>query len=103
MVVQKKLRAILTDEGVLIKSQSHHMFNKHGQLRSGDSLSLLSCLSCLDDGTLSSDGGSFDEDDSLELLPLNTTIPFNRILNAKYVNVGQKGFNNGKIFRSRFK
>ncbi|CAI4918955.1 ANL_collapsed_G0051310.mRNA.1.CDS.1 [Saccharomyces cerevisiae] len=102
MVVQKKLRAILTDEGVLIKSQSHHMFNKHGQLRSGDSLSLLSCLSCLDDGTLSSDGGSFDEDDSLELLPLNTTIPFNRILNAKYVNVGQKGFNNGKISSNPF-
>ncbi|CAI4801102.1 sphinganine kinase lcb4 [Saccharomyces cerevisiae] len=102
MVVQKKLRAILTDEGVLIKSQSHHMFNKHGQLRSGDSLSLLSCLSCLDDGTLSSDGGSFDEDDSLELLPLNTTIPFNRILNAKYVNAGQKGFNNGKISSNPF-
>ncbi|AJT72090.1 Lcb4p [Saccharomyces cerevisiae YJM195] len=102
MVVQKKLRAILTDEGVLIKSQSHHMFNKHGQLRSGDSLSLLSCLSCLDDGTLSSDGGSFDEDDSMELLPLNTTIPFNRILNAKYVNAGQKGFNNGKISSNPF-
>ncbi|QID85533.1 sphinganine kinase lcb4 [Saccharomyces pastorianus] len=97
MAAQKKLRAILTDEGVLIKSQSHHMFSKHGQLRSGDSLSLLSCLSCLDDGTLSSDGGSFDEDDSLELLPLNTTIPFNRILNAKYLNADQTRANNGKI------
>ncbi|CAI4064270.1 hypothetical protein N7582_002661 [Saccharomyces uvarum] len=97
MAVQKKLRAILTDEGVLIKSQSHHMFNKHGQLRSGDSLSLLSCLSCLDDGALSSDGGSFDEDDSLELLPLNTTIPFNRILNAKYLTADPTTPNDAKI------
>lgn len=102
MAVQKKLRAILTDEGVLIKSQSHHMFNKHGQLRNGDSLSLLSCLSCLDDGTLSSDGGSFDEDDSLELLPLNTTIPFNRILNAKRLNIDQRRLNNGKFSSDPF-
>ncbi|EJS41666.1 lcb4p [Saccharomyces arboricola H-6] len=97
MAIQKKLRAILTDEGVLIKSQSHHMFSKHGQLRNGDSLSLLSCLSCLDDGALSSDGGSFNEDDSLELLPFNTTIPFNRILNAKYVNTSSTGLDSSKL------
>ncbi|CCD27478.1 sphinganine kinase LCB4 NDAI_0K02870 [Naumovozyma dairenensis CBS 421] len=52
-------------------------------------LSLLSCISCIDSPT----------DSHGSLLPINTTIPYARILNAKYIGPSEAKTNNNDTYR----
>lgn len=79
-------KAILTDEGILIQSEHNicHSITEQSDSkedtagRSESSTSLISCIACLDD---------LENETSIEnLIPMNTLIPYGRILNARYLN-----------------